>query len=265
MRGRNGDAVGVGTPDGGILELTLNRPEKKNALTGEMYHRLADSLNAADRDDAVRVVLIRGAGDCFCSGNDIGEFLTGRDPDAISPGMMFLEAVSRFEKPLIAAVRGAAVGIGTTLLLHCDLVYAAANATFQVPFVNLGLCPEGGSSFLLPRRIGHQRASEMLLLGEPISARTAMEFGLVNQVCRNAALMDEVFRHARRLAAQPPEAVRLTKRLLKQSQRASISETLRLEGRHFAERLGSVDFQQAAAAFFSRRRSDAGKGRGEAR
>ena len=133
----------------GILTLTLNRPEKKNALSREMYHCLTDSFGTADRDDSVRVVLIRGAGDCFCGGNDIAEFQVGRDPDTKSPGMIFLEAISRFEKPVVAAVRGAAVGIGTTMLLHCDLVYASTDATFQMPFVNLGLCPEGGSSFLL--------------------------------------------------------------------------------------------------------------------
>lgn len=244
--------------DEGILKLTLNRPEKKNALTREMYHCLAESLRTADRDDSVRVVLIRGAGDCFCSGNDIEDFQVGRDPDAKSPGMMFLEAISRFEKPLIAAVGGAAVGIGTTMLLHCDLVYASTNATFQVPFVNLGLCPEGGSSFLLPRMVGHQRASEMLLLGKPISALTAKKFGLVNCVYSNAEMMDEVFRHARRLAAQPPDALLLTKRLLKQPYHESILRTIGVEGRHFAERLGSMEFQQAAAAFLSRRRSNKG-------
>ena len=254
-----GGMVIVDPVDEGVLALTLNRPEKKNALTAEMYFCLVECLKTAGRDDAVRVVLLRGAGDCFCSGNDIAAFQAGRDPDAKSPGMVFLEAISQFEKPLIAAVQGPAVGIGTTLLLHCDLVYAASDATFQVPFVNLGLCPEGGSSFLLPRRIGHQRASEMLLLGAPISARTAREFGLVNQVYKNAELMDDVFRHARRLAAQPPEAVRLTKHLLKQSQRASILETIGVEGRHFGDRLGSVEFQQAAAAFLSHRRSDRGK------
>jgi enoyl-CoA hydratase/carnithine racemase len=253
-----GEALVENEIDAGILALTFNRPEKKNALTREMYHCLTEILRTADRDDSVRVVLIRGAGDCFCGGNDIEEFRDDRDPDVKSPGMMFLEAISRFEKPVIAAVKGAAVGIGTTMLLHCDLVYASSNATFQVPFVNLGLCPEGGSSFLLPRMVGHQRASEMLLLGEPISALTAKAFGLVNRVYGNDEMMEEVLRHARRLAAQPLDSLLLTKHLLKQSHRELIQKTIGVEGRHFAERLGSVEFKQAAAAFLSRRRSNAG-------
>lgn len=241
--------------DAGILKLTLNRPEKKNALTQEMYHCLAESVRTADRDDSVRVVLIQGSGGCFCSGNDIEEFQAGRDPEAKSPGMIFLGAINGLEKPLIAAVGGAAVGIGTTMLLHCDLVYASSNATFQLPFANLGLCPEGGSSFLLPRVIGHLRASEMLLAGEPIDAWTAREFGLVNRVYDKTEMMEAVFRQARKLAGQPPESLRLTKRLLKQSYRESILEIIRVEGRYFAERLESVEFKQAAAAFLSRRRS----------
>jgi len=244
--------------DAGILKLTLNRPEKKNALTREMYHCLSQSVSAADRDSSVRVVLIRGAGSCFCSGNDIEEFRAGCGPDAKSPGIMFLEAINGLEKPLIAAVGGAAVGIGTTMLLHCDLVYASSSATFQVPFVNLGLCPEGGSSFLLPRMVGHQRASEMLLLGEPIRALTAKAFGLVNRVYDNDEMMDEVLRHAGKLAAQPLDSMLLTKHLLKQSHRELILKTISVEGRHFAERLESLEFRQAAAAFLSRRRSNAG-------
>ena len=260
MKKQVGGDVAIDEVDEGVVQLTLNRPTKKNALTRAMYHVLSKSLKAADRNDAVRVVLIRSAGDCFCSGNDIREFQTPRDPDTPSPGMQFLDAINRFEKPLIAAVDGAAVGIGTTMLLHCDLVYASTSANFQLPFVNLGLCPEGASSFLLPRMIGHQRASEMLLLGEPISAWMAWEFGLINNVYQDADLMAEVRGHARRLASQPLESVLLTKRLLKQSRLSTISETIRTEGWYFANRLRSKEFHDAATAFWACRRPGANEG-----
>jgi enoyl-CoA hydratase/carnithine racemase len=240
------------------MELVLNRPEKKNALTQEMYRALCEALVTADREASIRVVWIRGAGDCFCSGNDVTDFQVSRDPDQKSPGMLFLDGVNRLEKPLVAAVHGAAVGIGTTMLLHCDLVYAAENASFQVPFANLGLCPEGGSSYLLPRVIGYRRASEMLLLGEPISSATARKCGLVNRVYAEADLMEAVLRKARRLAAQPLESVRLTKRLLKQSYQATVSETIVSEGRHFARRLKSKEHEDAVSAFLSRSKSNAG-------
>jgi enoyl-CoA hydratase/carnithine racemase len=246
------------TVNAGIMELVLNRPEKKNALTRKMYRSLAEALVTAGCEDSVRVVLLRGAGDCFCSGNDVTDFQVSRDPDRKSPSRAFLDLISGLEKPLIAAVQGAAVGIGTTMLLHCDLVYASENATFQVPFVNLGLCPEGGSSFLLPRMIGHRRAFELLLLGQPISSATAENCGLVNRVYGEADLIKEALGHACRLAGHPRESVMLTKRLLKQSYHATVSQTIISEGRHFARRLQSKEFQDAVSAFLSRRKPNAG-------
>jgi enoyl-CoA hydratase/carnithine racemase len=235
-----------------IMDIAFNRPAKKNALTDEMYLALIAGLRQAQADDEVRVVVIRGTGDCFCAGNDLHDF-RNRAPEAHpSPGRLFLETLSAVEKPIVAAINGPAVGIGTTMLLHCDLVYAGIGATFKTPFVSLGLCPEGASSLLLPQAIGYPRAAEMLLLGEPISALMAWEFGLINNVFRDEDLMDHVFEQARKLAQQPTASVRLAKRLLKASRLKTVQETIATESRHFAERLGSAEFAKASAAFFNR-------------
>lgn len=240
----------------GVLQIQLDRPGKRNALTVGMYSALAEALARADRDPGVRVVLLTGSRDCFTAGNDMADFIQNPPADESSPVLRFLGALVRAEKPLIAAVAGPAVGIGTTMLLHCDLIFAARSARFQLPFVNLGLCPEGGSSRLLPQRLGHPRAAEILLLGEPFDAERALALGLINRVCEDDALLDAAWDSARRIAARPPAAVRLTKQLLKQGDAEALAQTLALEGKHFVERLSSPEAKEALQAFLEKRKPD---------
>jgi enoyl-CoA hydratase/carnithine racemase len=240
----------------GILTLQFNRPEKKNALTPVMYSALVDGLRRAEDDDAVRVVLFTGTEGCFTSGNDIENFLSAPPSGETSPVFQFLTAISQGKKPVVAAVSGTAVGIGTTMLLHCDLVYAGASAVFQMPFVNLGLCPEAGSTLLLPRMMGHQRAAELLFFGEPFSAEAAREAGIVNGVCPDGALLETVWARARQLATQPPAAVRLAKSLLKRRMVSDLRETIAEEGECFKERLRSPEAIEAMTAFLKRRKPD---------
>jgi enoyl-CoA hydratase/carnithine racemase len=241
----------------GILRLTLNRHEKKNALSPAMYDTLAEAIEGADRDDGVRVLLFQGAGDCFTSGNDLRDFVEAPPAGEASPVFRFLMAIHRAQKPLVAAVHGAAVGVGTTMLLHCDLVCAGKGARFQLPFVPLGLCPEAGSSLLLPRLAGYQRAAELLLLGEPFGVERAREIGLVNAVFADEELLDGAYALAGKLAQQPPAAVRLTKALLKKGVERAVTETIAEEGHLFLERLRSPEATAALAAFFQRSRPDA--------
>lgn len=247
--------VEVGTRDG-VCYIRLNRPEKKNALTLEMYAALADALGGAEADSAVRVVLLSGAGDAFTGGNDLEDFLrrppVGRDTSI----MHFLEALSGATKPLAAAVHGAAVGVGTTLLLHCDLVYAARSARFQLPFVGLGLVPEAGSTLLLPQRVGHARAAELMLLGEAFDAEEAERLGIVSAVFDEQELLPRVEERVRRLAAQPPAAVLATKALLREADRVAIRERMRREAESFLERLHSPEAREAIQAFLERRPPD---------
>lgn len=240
----------------GILHIQMNRPEKKNALTRAMYETMADAILGADQDGATRVILLTGTADCFTSGNDLADFIAVQQEGGIKPLNSFLPAISQAKKPVIAAVNGVAIGIGTTMLLHCDLVYAGTKARFQLPFVNLGLCPELGSSFLLPRLVGHQRAAELLLLGEPFGVETAREFGLVNAVCSEETLFETAFRKARQLAAQPPASVRLTKALLKRPVEAAVSQTIQEELKLFVELLKSPAAAEAFQAFLEKRKPD---------
>lgn len=240
----------------GILTLRFNRPEKKNALSPAMYAALADELQRADGDPAVRVVLLTGGAECFTSGNDLADFLNDPPTGPESPVMRFLLAIATARTPLVAAVSGAAVGVGTTMLLHCDLVYAGAGAQFSMPFVSLGLCPEAGSTLLLPRMAGHQRAAALLLLGEPFGAHEAREIGIVTAVCPDGELLEAARGAARRLAAQPPAAVRLAKELLKREYASSLRETIAVEGERFMERLASPEAAEALRAFMERRQPD---------
>lgn len=235
-----------------VLEIRLNRPEKKNALTIEMYRRLTDALSAAQTDDTIRVILLGGTADCFTSGNDLQDFLHSPPTDESNPIMQFLRSICSADKPIVAAVAGAAVGVGTTLLLHCDLVYAAQNARFQLPFVDLGLIPEAGSSLLLPWLAGHQRAAELLLLGRPFDAETAREIGLVNSVIAADELEPFARQTARQLAGRSPEAVRLTKRLLKQATRDAVEKRMTEEAELFVGRLQSAETREAMQAFLDR-------------
>jgi enoyl-CoA hydratase/carnithine racemase len=238
-----------------VLLLRIERPDKKNALTQAMYTALTAALEAAERDPVVRVVVLTGSGDSFTSGNDIADFLAAPPTGEGSPVFRFLAALRQFAKPLVAAVNGVAVGIGVTLLLHCELVYARAGARLQLPFVNLGLCPEAGSSLLLPRLLGYPRAAELLLLGEPFSAEQALEWGLINGIGADAeATLALALEKAQRLAAQPAEAVRLTKALIKRAEADAVRATVALEGGYFIEQLASPEARAALQAFAMRRK-----------
>jgi enoyl-CoA hydratase/carnithine racemase len=242
-----------------ILTLRINRPDKKNALNLAMYQALADGLKQADSDDAVRVILISGNEDCFTSGNDLADFIGAPPTGADSPVMQFLIAISEARKPIVAAVNGAAVGVGVTMLLHCELVYAGSGATFQMPFVNLGLCPEAGSTMLLPMVMGHQRAAELLLLGEVFSADKACAGGIVTAVCPDEDVLATARKKALQLAAQPAAAVRLAKNLLKRDYAAPLKETIIEEGIQFMARLKSPEAAEALQAFMKRRKPDFSK------
>jgi enoyl-CoA hydratase/carnithine racemase len=238
-----------------VLEIRLDRPEKKNALTRAMYDAMADAFEQVDADPALRVALLTGTGDTFTSGNDITDFQSRGASDGRSSASRFLPAISSMRKPLVAAVNGAAVGVGTTMLAHCDLIVAARSARFVMPFTGLGLVPEAASSLLFPRLLGNQRASALLLLGEPLEAETALQWGFVNRVVDDAALMDTARGLARRLAALPPQAVRLTKQLIRHGA-ADVAGRMGEELAMFRERLGSPEAKEAFAAFMEKRKPD---------
>jgi len=242
--------------DGAILRIGIQRPEKKNALTAAMYLGIADALTAADADPAVRVMLLHGSEEAFTAGNDLNDFLANPPRSNDSGVARFLRAISDTKKPLVAAVAGPAVGVGTTMLLHCDLVYAADNAKFALPFVNLGLCPEAASSYLLPMIAGYQRAAKLLLLGEPFDAATAREFGIVTEIVAPGELMNAAMNTARKLAALPPSSVRITKALMKRGLRTGIDETMAEELKHFIARLDSPEAKEAFSAFLEKRKPD---------
>jgi enoyl-CoA hydratase/carnithine racemase len=240
----------------GVLRVELRRPEKKNALTAAMYERLSRVFQEAATDTDVRVLLLHGQPGAFTAGNDLGEFLNDPPSNEEAPVFRFLAAFRDFPKPFMAAVTGVAVGVGTTMLLHCDLVYAGAGARFQLPFVSLGLCPEAASSLLLPALVGPARAAEIILLGEPFGAERAREIGLVNRVLPDTEVLDHALAQARRLAGQPPAAVRLAKQLLKRSQAALVKETMAEEDRQFGMRLASPEAREAFGAFLEKRKPD---------
>lgn len=244
------------TLEDGILIVRMNRPEKKNALSPAMYRALAAALRAADQDDAVRVIVLCGLPGAFTTGNDLSDFLKNPFPFEESPALSFLYALVDLQTPLFAAVEGLAVGVGVTLLLHCDYVCAGASSSLQMPFVNLGLVPEAGSTLLLPRMSGHLRASELLLFGEPFSAPAAQAAGLVTTVCADAEVMATTLARARQLAAQPAAAVRQTKALLKAATAGELHETIRREAEIFVQRLASPEAVEALTAFAERRTPD---------
>jgi enoyl-CoA hydratase/carnithine racemase len=237
---------------GGVCELRLNRPEKRNAITIDMYDALWDALVRAEGDDAVRVILLSGAGASFSAGNDLGDFLNAPPAGGDRGPVRFLRLLPKIRKILIAAVHGSTVGIGVTLLLHCDLVVAARNARLSMPFVKLGLVPEAASSLLLPRLVGHQRAAELLLLGTPIDSARAFNIGLVNRVVEDDVLHEEARALAQTVAEQPAGALRATKQLLRSE--TGLTARIEEELQAFQERLGSAEFKSAAQAFFSKGR-----------
>lgn len=242
----------------GIQKLTINRADKKNALTQDMYAVLADSLTSAETDAAIRVSIITGTADSFTSGNDIMDFLQNPPQGEDSPVFRFLHALANIRKPLITAVNGLAVGVGTTMLLHSDFVYASENATFSLPFVNLALVPEAASSLLLPKMLGHQRAAELLMLGETFTPQKAMELGIVNEVVPAEKLDETVMTVATKLAAKAPEALRLTKSLMK-GDTESVLKQMQTEGEAFGSRLTSPEAREAMQAFMERRPPDFSK------
>ena len=241
--------------EGGVLVATLNRPEKKNALTSAMYRALTEALATASADAGTGAVLVTGAGGAFCAGNDIGDFLTENRAQSegarAGSGGEFIRALSRFDKPIVAAVEGAAIGIGTTLCLHCDLVYAAASARFAMPFVNLGLVPEAGASLLAPRRFGLAVASELLLLGDAVDAARAREIGLVNAVVEANALKAHALSKAKALAAKPRAALLATRRLMR-GEAPALYAHMEEELAAFARALKSPEARAAFEAFAGR-------------
>lgn len=238
----------------GILHIEFNRPNKKNALTLEMYGLAAAALKQANADPAIRVVIISGRGDDFTSGNDLADFLSAGDKGAQAALIEFLRALPECNKPVIAAVHGHAIGIGTTLLLHCDLVIASPSTNLQMPFVKLGLCPEFGSSFLLPKFIGQRRATELLLLGKAIDGATALEYGLINEVSEEPLL--SALQQAQVLSDLPAAAVRLCKSLLLKNDKARLLAAIEAEGIEFNQRMQSAEAIEAMTAFMERRDPD---------
>ena len=245
--------------ESGITTLTFNRPDKKNSITAAMYAALADAVEAAAADPAVRCVVFQGHETVFSAGNDIGDFLNNPPASDDSPVFRFLRAIATIEKPVVAAVAGPAVGIGTTLLFHCDLVYAGDNAAFSMPFVNLGLCPEAASSLLVPRMFGYHRAAEALLLGEPFFAEAALEVGLVNRVLPPTEVNGYAHAQARKLAAKPLSSLVETKRLMKGAQQAEVLAKMAEEGQSFGRMLREPAAREAFSAFMEKRKPDFSK------
>lgn len=245
--------------DAGVMTLTINRLARKNSITAAMYSAMADALKAAVADSAVRVLVIQGHETIFSAGNDIGDFLNRPPSTMDAPVFRFLRGISSFPKPLVAAVCGPAVGIGTTMLLHCDLIYAGDNAAFSMPFVNLGLCPEAASSLLVPQLMGYPRAAEALLLGEPFLAETALEIGFINRIVPPAEANALAHRQALKLASKPMTAVMETKRLMKKGNDALIAARVEEESTSFGRMLTEPAAREAFSAFMEKRKPDFSK------
>jgi enoyl-CoA hydratase/carnithine racemase len=247
-----------------VLRVELNRPGKKNAMTGSMYLTLADIFNDAAKDDEVRVVVWHGAGDSFSAGNDVEDFLKHPVGPGDSPQAHLMNALNDFDKPLIAAVHGAAIGGGTTMLTHCDFVYAGESTKFQMPFINLALVPEFGTSYSLPARLGYLRAAELILLGLPFDAKRALELGLVTRVVPDQNLLATATATAEQLAKKPSSALSACKRLMKQASRERLKEAMKVENEEYSSRLRSADTREALTAFLEKRAPDFTKPKGRA-
>jgi enoyl-CoA hydratase/carnithine racemase len=242
--------------ESGVMTITLNRVDKKNSITAAMYGAMADALVQAEADPAIRAVVLQGHETVFSAGNDIGDFLNQPPATAESPVYRFLHGIAGFSKPLIAAVCGPAVGVGTTMLFHCDLVYAGDNAAFSMPFVNLGLCPEAASSLLVPQMFGYHRAAEALLLGEPFFAEAALEVGLVNRIVPPTEVNGVAQGAARKLALKPLSSLIETKRLMKQGQAPQVAARMTEEGASFGRMLREPAAREAFGAFMEKRKPD---------
>lgn len=251
-------AVNVERRDGGQLAITLSRPRQRNAITVAMYAALADAIESAADDSSVRVITIEGEGEDFTAGNDLYDFLKEMPaPGTDIPVWRFLRALVRNQVPVVAAVHGNAVGIGTTMLFHCDLVLAEEGSRFIMPFVDLGLVPEAASSLILPRLAGRRRAARYILLGEPFDAKAAAEFGLVSHVEPKGGITAALARIVAALLAKPPEALRQTQALLRRQDSSELLERIELENGHFGERLASDEVKQAIASFFAAKAASA--------
>jgi enoyl-CoA hydratase/carnithine racemase len=241
---------------GSILDVSFNRPTKKNALTMSMYATFAALLNDAAKDDGIRVVLVHGAGDSFTAGNDLGDFLKNPPAPGDSPQQRLIDALVHFDKPLVAAVHGAAVGSGTTMLPHFDFVYAGESAEFQMPFVNLALVPEFAASYSVPAQLGYLAAAELILLGRPFDARRALDLGFVTGVVSDDAVLPTARETAERLAKQPAGALQASKRLLKRSLREPLEAAAKAEAQEFTSRVRSAEAREAFTAFLEKRRQE---------
>jgi enoyl-CoA hydratase/carnithine racemase len=239
-----------------VATIEIARPDKKNAITGEMYHAMNRALRDASADAGVRAVLITGQPGIFTAGNDLEDFLQNKRGDGDPPSVGFMKALLACEKPVVAAVTGAAIGIGTTMLLHCDLVYVSDETRLAMPFTSLGLVPEFASSLVLPRLAGHAKAAEKLLLGEPFGAAEAVDLGIANAVLPAGEVVSHARRMAERFNGLPPSAVREAKKLLKRATAAQVLETIDAESAVFGERLGSPEAKEAFSAFFQKRKPD---------
>lgn len=239
-----------------IARIELARADKKNALTADMYQAMAEALRAADADPQVRVVLLHGKEDCFCAGNDLKDFLEKPPHGDDSPVFRFLLAISSATKPIVAAVGGSAVGIGTTMLLHCDFVIATMEARFQLPFVSLGLVPEAASSLLLPLNAGLQRASELLMLGEPFDSAKAQSAGIVNEIVTKEVLLERARACAAKFAALPPRQMQMTKALIRKQHAGAVQERMQDESLKFRALLSSPEAKEAMTAFLEKRKPD---------
>jgi enoyl-CoA hydratase/carnithine racemase len=240
----------------GVLRIEIRRPEKRNALTTAMYGAITQALAVADASPDVRAVLLHGQREVFTGGNDLKDFLEHPASDPDHPAFRFVDAIFRCETPIVAAVTGPCVGVGATMLLHCDLVYAGTGTTFALPFVNLGLCPEAGSSLLLPFAAGNARAAELLLLGEPFGAARAEACGIVSAVLPDDEVLPHAQAQARKLADKPPGALRIAKALLRRAPREAVAEAIRVESEEFRRRLVSPEAKEAFAAFLEKRKPD---------
>lgn len=242
------------------MHIAINRPEKKNALTGDMYTALAQAIEQAEADSAVRVLLLYGKGDTFTAGNDLQDFMQkpwkGQERP---PAVRFIQAVANARKPVVAAVHGLAVGVGTTILLHCDLVYAAEETRFMMPFVDLGIVPEAAATVLFPALIGRQRASELFMLGTPLTAKRAFDIGMVNAVLHPDQLMPTTIAVSQSLAAKPAAALRATKDLIKRASKGEVDRALREEVEMISDRLDSPETREALSAFLEKRKPDFSK------
>jgi enoyl-CoA hydratase/carnithine racemase len=241
--------------DGKVMVIEIHRPEKKNALLPGMYTAMTEGLRHGDCSDDINVILIRGIDDCFTSGNDINDFVTNEQSEDEPPPIAFMNALNKSRKPIVAAISGLAIGIGTTLLFHCDLIYASENCFLQLPFSRLGLCPEAGSSYLLPKMTGHVRATELLLLGDKFSASKAKEYGIINEVLPQDEYLDYALDKAQAIAALPSQAIQTSKGLIKRGQQSIVAETMKVEIDDFTRLLQSPEAQAIFQAFLNKKKS----------